>query len=246
MHEDLSDQRTEYADTPLDASTAGADPMGLFATWFDDAIDRAVVAEPNAMALATATAGGVPSVRMVLLKQVDPRRAAFVAYTNLEGRKAREATATGHASLCWWWPGDPARQVRAGGRVEPVARTEAAAYFAFRPLAARIGAAASRQSRAIGSRAELDARITEVAASGAPELPAAWGGLRLVADELEFWQGRAGRVHDRITFLRLDEQGEPLASAAVDAAGGLDQVRATGEVVVDPHGASWLRVRLEP
>jgi pyridoxamine 5'-phosphate oxidase len=245
MHENLSDLRIDYADEPFGSAAAGKDPMGCFAAWFDDAMRRSTVVEANAVSLATGAADGTPSVRMVLLKHVDPARAAFAVYSNLDARKAREAAASGRAALCWWWPGDPARQVRVVGRVESVDRERAQAYFATRPLAARVGAAASEQSRAISSRAELDERIGAVDPSTL-ELPDRWGGIWIVADEIELWQGRRGRVHDRITFLRVDETGSPLSGAGVDAAGGEQRLREAGTMVTDPHGTRWLRARLAP
>jgi pyridoxamine 5'-phosphate oxidase len=196
------------------------------------------------MALATER-DGVPSVRMVLLKGVDPERAAFVWYTSLDSRKAQEAARTEHAALCWWWPGAPGRQVRAVGRVELVERDIVVRYAATRPAAARIAAAASRQSRAVASRAVLDARIA-TGHDDATNAPERWGGLRLVATELEFWQGRPGRAHDRIVFLRVDADGVPLSRPAIDAAGGIDALRAAGTMVVDGSGTQWLRTRLEP
>lgn len=141
--------------------------------------------------------------------------------------------------------GEPARQFRVAGRVEPVDRVRAAEYFASRPLAARIGAAASEQSRAIAGRAELDERAAAIDPERI-ELPDTWGGLWVVADELELWQGRAGRMHDRITFLRLGDDDQPRATAAVAAAGGSERLTRCGQVVVDPHGTRWMRARLAP
>jgi len=132
------------------------------------------------------------------------------------------------------------------GRIELVERSDVDAYFTSRPDGARIGAVVSRQSRAVISRQELDSRATELAELPA-RAPAWWGGLCLVADELEFWQGRGGRLHDRICFLRLDAVGgTPVSAAAVDAAGGIDHVLAAGTRVEDAHGTGWLRLRLEP
>ncbi|MCZ4496801.1 MAG: pyridoxamine 5-phosphate oxidase [Thermoleophilia bacterium] len=251
MDHDLAHLRAEYGATPLRAVDAGTDPMALFAAWFAAARERADLPEPNAMSVATVGADGSPSARMVLLKAVEVERAAFTWYTNLESRKATEALPGGLAALCIWWAGAPAtdgvpgRQVRMVGRVEPVARADAAAYFARRPEEAQRGAAVSRQSRVIASRAELDARAAALATP--ITLPDDWGGLRLVADELEFWQGRAGRLHDRIAFLRVDDQsGLPISAAGVEAAGGAEALEAAGTRVSDPHGATWVRVRLQP
>jgi pyridoxamine 5'-phosphate oxidase len=245
VNEELARRRVEYEGAGFGAAEAGEDPMARFAAWFSQAAEEPATAEPNAMSLATAATDGTPSVRMVLLKAVDHETASFTCYTNLDSRKAREAFSRGRAALCWWWPGAHGRQVRAVGRVEHVSREDAAAYFATRPEAARVGAAISRQSRAIRDRAELDARLAAIDPARV-ELPDGWGGLRVLADELEFWQGRTGRLHDRITFLRLDAEGGIVSHAGADAAGGEDLVRELATPVTDPHGTRWLRLRLEP
>ena len=138
--------------------------MALFDAWYDAARDRVPRGQVNAMACATSGPGGVPSVRMVLLKQVVAEQAGFTWFTNLDSRKAREALATGHAALSWWWPGGgdlPERQVRAVGRVELVRRPAVQEYFTTRPAAARRGAASSHQSRAIASRSALESRAEQ-------------------------------------------------------------------------------------
>ncbi len=219
--------------------------MALFVAWFEQASVRDSVAEPNAMSLATSTVDGTPSVRMVLLKAVDPVAAAFGWHTNLESRKAREAAATGHAALCWWWPGVPGRQVRAVGTVAEISRDTSRAYFERRPIEARVSAVASHQSRAVADRRTLDERVAAIDPD-AVELPERWGGMRLVADELEFWQGQPARLHDRISFLRLGDDDRIRSRAGAQAAGGDDAALAAGVIVTDPHGTRWLRVRLEP
>lgn len=236
MDDDLAALRVEYGASEMSQAAAGNDPMQLFRAWFADARQRRNVVEPNAMSLATATSDGMPSVRMVLLKDVDVAAASFTWYTNLASRKAREIMerAAPVAALAWWWPGDdasvPGRQVRAVGRVELVDRATARTYFDSRPMEARVGAAASRQSRPVRHRSELEARVAQVAA-GTVELPESWGGMRLLADELEFWQGRAGRLHDRVVFLRAD---------------AADTVPAEATCVTDGAGTTWHRMRLEP
>lgn len=219
---DLPDLRADYGggDMPLlTRASAGSDPMTLFDAWLEQAIARSAAdssREANAMALATCDANGHPSVRMVLLKGTDAARASFRFFTNLESRKAGEIAATGSAALSFWWPID-SRQVRVVGRVEPVDRAAAQAYFASRPRDSRIGSIASPQSREVADRVALDAAYTaaETAAGDAsdgPVMPETWGGFDVIADEIEFWQGRHARLHDRLVFWRVvegDERDEP-------------------------------------
>jgi pyridoxamine 5'-phosphate oxidase len=182
------------------------DPMVQFGRWFDDAMAADLV-EPSAMTLATATADGVPSARMVLLRGVDQR--GFVFYSNYESRKAAELTANPLAALVFWW-GELQRQIRVEGPVERTSQEESAAYFRTRPLGSRLSAWASPQSRVIPSRAVLDERVAELAA-GHPDgdipLPPFWGGYRLVPELVELWQGRPNRLHDRLRYTRLVDGG---------------------------------------
>jgi pyridoxamine 5'-phosphate oxidase len=177
------------------------DPVVQFGRWYDDARSAGLV-EPSAMTLATATAGGVPSARMVLLRGVDRR--GFVFYTNYESRKAAELAANPLAALVFWW-GELQRQVRVEGRVERTSREESAAYFRTRPPASRLSAWASPQSRVIPGREVLEERVAEVAADhpdGDVPLPPFWGGYRLVPEVVELWQGRPNRLHDRLRYYR--------------------------------------------
>jgi pyridoxamine 5'-phosphate oxidase len=195
----LSDIRREYLGQPLDEVHADADPFTQFSVWFEQV--RAVEADPTAMALATATRDGRPSVRTVLLKGVDAQ--GFVFYTNYHSRKAREVEQTGRASLLFLWR-SVERQVRVEGRVEKVTDAESDAYFATRPLESRWSVYASRQSERIESRETLESRF-EVARQmygDAVPRPQWWGGFRVVPDEFEFWQGRANRLHDRLQYRR--------------------------------------------
>lgn len=194
-------RQSEVEGRRLTESEAGADPIRLFARWFEEAVE-ADVRLPEAMALATATADGRPSSRMVLLKGI--AEDGFVFYTNYESRKARELEANPRAALTFHWT-PLERQVRIEGAVERTSEREAAEYFRSRPRDSQIGAWASPQSREIVSREALEARaarrVEEFSAREVP-LPPFWGGYRVVPERLEFWQGRSGRLHDRLVYER--------------------------------------------
>jgi len=175
-----------------------SDPLEQFRRWFAEA--GAAVEVPEAVALATATAEGAPSVRMVLLKSFDERGLVF--YSHHTSRKGRELEANPQAALLFHWS-PLGRQVRVEGRVEHVPAEESNAYFATRPRGAQLGALASRQSEPLGSRAELEERLAEVKAElgeGPVSRPPTWGGFRLVPEAWEFWQHRASRLHDRFRY----------------------------------------------
>ena len=185
----------------IPAAAEEADPIELFKAWFAAARDSGILL-PEAVALATASPDAVPSARMVLLKDADSR--GFVFYTNYGSRKARELDANPRASLCFHWA-ILQRQVRVMGAVERVDEAESAAYFATRGRGSQIGAWASSQSEELTSRAELERRVEEAGArfaGGEVPLPPFWGGYRLVPERIEFWQGRADRLHDRLEFTR--------------------------------------------
>jgi pyridoxamine 5'-phosphate oxidase len=195
----LADIRREYLGDPLSETESDPDPFRQFSLWFEQVRD--IEPDPTAMALATATRDGRPSVRTVLLKAVDAK--GFVFYTNFISRKAREMAESGRASLLFYWR-SVERQVRIDGIVEKVSGAEADAYFATRPLESRWSVYASRQSEPIESREALESRF-EVARTIYGETvprPEWWGGYRVIPDEIEFWQGRTNRLHDRLRYLR--------------------------------------------
>ena len=185
----------------LSNSDLDPDPIAQFLMWLDDARD-AGIRLPEAVALATADAGGRPSVRHVLLRGLDQR--GFVFYTNYESRKGRELEGNPRAGMAFYWR-ELDRQVCATGTVERISREESEAYFRTRPREARLGAWASRQSEVASSREELDARYWEIDARYPGDdvpLPPNWGGFRLAPEVVEFWKGREHRLHDRFRYTR--------------------------------------------
>jgi pyridoxamine 5'-phosphate oxidase len=184
---------------PLHARDLDPDPFVQFQRWYDDAEAHGQL-QPDAMVVATSTRDGHPSARMVLLRGVDDR--GFCFYTNFGSRKARELAANPRAAIALHWP-EVLRQVRATGRVERVADAESDAYWYARPRASRVSAWASAQSEPIATREELEARVDEVEerfADSEVVRPDGWGGFRVVPDEIEFWQHRDDRLHDRFVY----------------------------------------------
>ncbi len=184
---------------PLSEADLAPDPIAQFRAWFA-AAQAAGAADAHAMTLATATPDGVPSARVVLMNAVDER--GFVFYTNYESRKGRELAANPRAALVFYWP-QTHRQVRVVGRVSRLSREESERYFASRPQGSQLGAWASRQSEVIASRAALDERLSELEEEyRGREVPCPlfWGGYRVTPDEMEFWQSRPNRLHDRFRY----------------------------------------------
>ena len=185
----------------LPEADPGLDPVELFGQWFE-AARKAGILLPEAMTLATASAEGAPSARMVLLKGFGED--GFEFYTNLGSRKAGELTANPRAALCFHW-GVLQRQVRVEGGVARMSREASAAYFHSRPRGSQVGAWASRQSQPLEEREVLERRLREMEKrfeGGEVPLPDFWGGFRLDPRRIEFWQGRADRLHDRLLFRR--------------------------------------------
>jgi len=196
----LANIRREYLGEPLSEVHSDPNPMRQFAHWFEQV--RHTEGDPTAMALATASPEGRPSVRMVLLKGIDDR--GYILYTNYESRKAREMEATGRASLLFFWP-SVERQVRIDGIVERISPVESDAYFETRPLDSRLSVYASKQSEPIESREVLEDvfdRVKRTYGDGPVPRPDWWGGYRIVPDEFEFWQGRESRLHDRLRYVK--------------------------------------------
>jgi pyridoxamine 5'-phosphate oxidase len=201
---DLSELRREYAERGLDEADLIPDPIQLFGRWLDDALE-AGLHEPNAMVLTTVSAAGAPASRIVLLKAL--RHGAFVFFTNYDSRKGTELDANAACALLFpWHPLE--RQVRVEGRAQRLPASESDAYFATRPRPSQLGAWASPQSEVVPDRAALERRYEQVSArfgGGPVPRPESWGGFAVTPDSMELWQGRTGRMHDRLRYRRTTD-----------------------------------------
>jgi pyridoxamine 5'-phosphate oxidase len=203
MARSISDLRQDYTLSELRERDLNPNPFIQFEKWFQDATAiKEKNFEPNAMTLATATKSGVPSARIVLLKGFSEK--GFIFYSNYESRKAGELAENPQAALCFHWA-VLERQVCIMGKVEKVSREESEAYFKSRPIGSRLGAWASQQSAVIPNRDVLTKKATALEtqyADGDVPLPPFWGGYRLAANEIQFWQGQTSRLHDRFRYLK--------------------------------------------
>jgi pyridoxamine 5'-phosphate oxidase len=202
---DVARMRKEYTLRGLHRSDLLSDPFEQFGRWFAESIQFAGDREPNAMTLATATADGHPSARVVLLKGFDHE--GFVFFTNYESRKGEQLAQNPRAALNFHWPWLE-RQIQIEGSVKKVSREESQTYFDKRPLLSRLSAIISAQSKVTASRRELEGRLKEVEKEFAgrnPPVPDFWGGYRVWPERMEFWQGRENRLHDRFLYVRQSD-----------------------------------------
>lgn len=205
MTTNIRDLRKDYTRQRLEEADALASPIDMFRIWLDEALNTPAIIEPNAMTLATVSAAGKPSARVVLLRGYDAR--GFCFYTNYESRKGQEIAQTGAAALVFWW-GALERQIRIEGDVEKVTAEESDTYYNSRPWGSRLGAWVSEQSTVLDGRGVLEDRLAEYTAKYEgidPPRPPHWGGYRLVPTMIEFWQGGLHRLHDRLRYAQEED-----------------------------------------
>ncbi len=196
--------RREYDGKPFTEENVHADPIQQFTEWFDVAVDK-IHHDPNAMILATTSANGQPTTRTVLLKGFDEN--GFVFYTNYNSRKSKQISSNSNVSLTFYWP-DLMRQIHIEGKAEKVSAEQSDRYFKTRPDSSKLSAWTSDQSSPISSREELENRLKEMEEKfdkGEIPRPPHWGGFIVIPDQMEFWQGRLNRLHDRIRYKKVKE-----------------------------------------
>jgi len=202
QNNNLKNMRSSYEQDQLLESNIDKNPFIQFTNWFEQVI-KAKIINPNAMILATASKKGIPSARVILLKDYD--KTGFTFYTNYGSKKGKELIENPNASLLFWWK-ELERQIRIEGKIKKISKKESIEYFNLRPLKSRYGALASNQSEVVESREVLEKKFSDLEKKFGdhPPKPENWGGYKLVPDRFEFWQGRSDRLHDRICYEKVE------------------------------------------